>query len=287
MVVKKTDQKSLMDSSICKFWLFGHCKLKFSCPNSHDVETCQEGRKCKIPFCKRRHPKNCFYGEECRFKTCSHLHPGKHIKNTDNVATVLLTGVMTENYEALEAGKEELKVEEKQLLVNELVEQLEKVKLHYQCLEKQLFQAQSNVKIQEESINDLKASAKIQEESINDLSTKNLKFKKIDQEKEETMASANKEQAQLRETLRKYRQRMTRRHNDNAKLRGKLSGALASLKEGLDLKQHYAKLEGGVEGKESLDFLDLEESVEEGEMYQNVAWEGVTSLRISSKVLEL
>ena len=31
--------------------------------------------------------------------------------------------------------------------------------------------------------------------------------------------------------------------------------AIASLKEGLDLKQHYAKLEGGVEGKESLDFF--------------------------------
>ena len=277
MVVKKTDQKSLMDSSICKFWLFGHCKLKFSCPNSHDVETCQEGRKCKIPFCKRRHPKNCFYGEECRFKTCSHLHPGKHIKNTDNVATVLLTGVMSENYEALEAGKEELEVEEKQLLVNELYEKLEKVKIHYQCLEKQLFQAQSNVKILEES--------------INDLSTKNLNLQKIAQEKEEilseTMASANKEQAQLRETLRRYRQRMTRQHNDNAKLRGKLFGAIASLKEGLDLKQHYAKLEGGVEGKENLEFLDLDESVEEGEMYQNVAWEGVTSLRISSEVLEL
>ena len=98
-----------MDSTkdeICKFWLFGHCKLKFSCPDSHEVETCEEGRRCTKPFCNRRHPKDCVYGEDCIFKTCNHLHPGKLTKNTDIVDTVLLTGVVSENYVPLEAEKD-------------------------------------------------------------------------------------------------------------------------------------------------------------------------------------
>ena len=82
-----------MDSTkdaICKFWLFGHCKLKFSCPESHDVDTCKEGRRCKKQFCNRRHPKDCVYGNRCGFKSCNHLHPPLEIIDTTPMETVLL-----------------------------------------------------------------------------------------------------------------------------------------------------------------------------------------------------
>ena len=71
----------------CKYYLFGHCNRKKLCPFSHQMETCQEGRRCKNSVCVKRHPKDCKFYTKCKFSGCNHLHPGKisHKKNTETI----------------------------------------------------------------------------------------------------------------------------------------------------------------------------------------------------------
>ena len=74
----------------CKYYLFGHCNRKKLCPFSHQMETCQEGRRCKNSVCVKRHPKDCKFYTKCKFSGCNHLHPGK-ISHKNNTETVLFS----------------------------------------------------------------------------------------------------------------------------------------------------------------------------------------------------
>ena len=66
-----------MSSTICKFFLNGHCKLKSQCPKSHKILTCFLGPYCKFSNCSFRHPKNCenFLLNGCNYSSCNHFHP--------------------------------------------------------------------------------------------------------------------------------------------------------------------------------------------------------------------
>ena len=66
-----------MDSNICKFHKYGHCKYGSGCRNIHSQNICSQS-VCDKSSCKSRHPSSCRYYTRygyCTFGTsCSFLH---------------------------------------------------------------------------------------------------------------------------------------------------------------------------------------------------------------------
>ena len=86
--------------NICKFHMFGYCKLQKECEKKHFEEECKEGSHCKaIKTCEMRHPKMCkimvmeglcHYADKCAYKHQIYLNSGglPNITVQDDVNTL-------------------------------------------------------------------------------------------------------------------------------------------------------------------------------------------------------
>ena len=212
----------------CKYYLFGHCNMKKLCPFSHQIETCEEGRRCKNSVCVKRHPKDCQYYTKCKFSGCNHLHPGK-ISKKNNRETVLFSLDINEEGN-VDRTANNLELERK----------LDILQSSHLNLELSVNKFEKKMKEMEEKAKEQEYKLQTKNEEINSLKTKirykEDKFKKKEEEVtnlEDMLNSKNETAKELREKLEIAKITILMLEKDNEATREKVT----ENEEALQMKQ--------------------------------------------------
>ena len=124
-----------INTPLCKFNLYGHCKFGDKCEKRHIENTCDQF-PCLIEDCSGRHPPMCKYFDRyglCKFKDeCSYLHLSK----TDNF------GKLEDEIESLRKEIENLKIQ------NNLLQSLSK---KIDCVESKINEIEVDIRIQNDN----------------------------------------------------------------------------------------------------------------------------------------
>jgi len=192
----------------CKYYLFGHCNKKKLCPFSHQMETCQEGRRCKNSVCVKRHPKDCKFYTKCKFSGCNHLHPGK-ISHKNNTETILFS--LDINGEAnADRTSINLELERKLDILQSMVKEMEE----------KAKEQESKLQNKTEEINSLKEKIRYKED----------KFKKKDEEVTKLEDKLNSKNERY-ETAKEFQEKLEIAQNTNLRLEKDIEATREKVKE--------------------------------------------------------